>query len=191
MLFSALFRKNIRNRSDLEIVGLIEKERDAAVAELYRRYAHLVMGLCLKYLKNQEEAADLVSKIFEQLERKVKVNEVKHFKSWLFTVSRNECLMVLRKKKVPNGEIDHALLSTPDTSETEHLEMLEKEKQLDQLTATLSHLKADQKKAIELFYLKQKCYAEVSEIMKIDLKKVKSLIQNGKRNLKIKMEEGI
>jgi RNA polymerase sigma-70 factor (ECF subfamily) len=39
-----------------------------------------------------------------------------------------------------------------------------------------------------LFYLEQKCYKDIADLTGYDLNKVKSAIQNGKRNLKICME---
>lgn len=173
----------------MEVVRLIQTDRDNAIAELYRRYATLVMGLCLKYLRNTVEAEDILMLIFEKLEDKVSKSEIKHFKSWLYTVSRNECLMLLRKKKTATSDIDIALISTADNSEVELESALLKETELIELETALQQLKPEQKKAISLFYLENKSYDEISSELKIDLKKVKSLIQNGKRNLKIKMEE--
>lgn len=189
MLLSAIFRKNIKNLSDLEVVQQISTNREAAMGEIYRRYAALVMGLCLKYMKQSDEAEDQMIQIFEKLEGKLAKHEVKHFKSWLYTVSRNACLMELRKKKHFKVEASKVLDHTIDDSDEKMQALINKELQLDELESALPLLKDDQRKAVELFYLKNKCYNEISTMMKVDVKKVKSLIQNGKRNLKLKLEK--
>ncbi len=189
MLFSALFRKNIKQFEDSQLVELIKKNKSSANGELFRRYAVLVMGLCLKYLKNHANAEDLTMEIFEKLPEKIIKSDIHHFKNWLYSVTRNECLMFLRKTKKNNSNIDDVLLYEIDKSPTLLEAVFEKETKLNELEVALNKLKEPQKESLELFYLKQKSYVEVSTIMNIPIKKVKSLIQNGKRNLKLKLEE--
>lgn len=189
MLFSAIFRKNIHSLDDQDLIKLVIKKDQRAVGEFFRRYAGLVMGLCLKYLKNQTAAEDMMMTIFERLPEKILKGEIKNFKSWLYSVSRNECLMELRKTKKEIGDIDHTLMTQKDESHEALMLAKEKEEKLEALERVLEQLKPDQQKAIDLFYLKNKSYDQVAQLMKIPLKKVKSLIQNGKRNLKLKLEE--
>jgi RNA polymerase sigma-70 factor (ECF subfamily) len=47
----------------------------------------------------------------------------------------------------------------------------------------------EQRQVIELFYLQGKCYNEIVELTKMDWNKVRSYIQNGRRNLKICMDK--
>jgi RNA polymerase sigma-70 factor (ECF subfamily) len=67
----------------------------------------------------------------------------------------------------------------------------EKEKQFVALENAIEELSAEQKKCVDLFYLKEKSYVEIAEITGFTLNEVKSYIQNGKRNLKIKLENSI
>ena len=187
MLFSALFRKNIRSFDDKTLVDLIRKGDKKAMGEIFRRYSPLVMGLSLKYLKQTAKAEDMMMDIFEKLPVKIQKGDISNFKSWLFTVSRNECLMFLRKQKVPSTDFETSLQYSEDKSE-ETLALAQlKEAQLSELEKAITLLKDEQRKAIELFYLKNQSYDQVSEQMNVPVKKVKSLIQNGKRNLKLKM----
>ena len=189
MLFSALFRRNISSLDDLDLIDLVKKNDRRAAGELFRRYAALVMGLCLKYMKNQMIAEDMMMDIFEKLPQKIQKNEIQNFKSWLFSVTRNSCLMELRKKKRDTSDIDNALLYTTDNSSINLELVFAKEDKLNELEDALSNIKDDQKEALKLFYLENKSYDEVGAIMKTSIKKVKSLIQNGKRNLKLKLEK--
>jgi len=190
MLFSALFRKNIRKLIDLELVELVKKSDDNALAELFKRYAPLVMGLCLKYLKDSQVAEDLMMEIFEKLTEKLLKHEVRNFKSWLFSLSRNECLMVLRKRKLDTTSLDNSLIYQEDTSDRAYAGKIETELKLEALDKAMDVLGEEQHKAIRLFYFDFKSYDEISKLMETPINKVKSLIQNGKRNLKIKLENG-
>ncbi len=142
--------------------------------------------MCLKYFKHQENARDAVMDIFEALPAILLKHEVKNFKSWLYSVAKNHCLMQLRKEKgifeLNAEEKINALVMESD--EEVHL-LNEKEIQLQQMEKGIETLSEEQKQCIQLFYLKQKSYHEVVEATGYDLKKVKSYIQNGKRNLKL------
>ena len=64
-----------------------------------------------------------------------------------------------------------------------------REEQLTHLEEALQLLNEEQRLCLELFYLQQKSYQEVSELTGYDMKQVKSYIQNGKRNLKIHLSK--
>ncbi len=163
------------------------------VGILYKRYAHLVLGLSIKYLKDQDEAKDAVMHIFEKLMSDLLKHEVQYFKSWLYTFSKNHCLMIIRKKQARlNKEMDlqiHAS-SFMETETDLHLNTHEaKEMEYNFLEKALEELNEEQRTCIDLFYLKEKSYQEISNTTGFTLNEVKSFIQNGKRNLKIKLEK--
>lgn len=188
MLFGLFSRNNIKQLPDVDLISLVVSGNRKAEGELFIRYSPLVFGLCLKYLKNKEEAEDMLMDIFSKLPDKINKSEIQNFKNWLYSVSRNECLMNLRKKKVESVDIEKTLEKNSDLAEYELEEILKKEGKIQLLEKSILKLKDDQKTCIELFYLKNMDYKTISAETKYDLKKVKSLIQNGKRNLKIYME---
>ena len=148
----------------------------------------LVYGVCLKYLKDREESRDAVMQIFEKLVTSLREHEVEHFKSWLYVTSRNHCLMQLRAEKGKNFEEISAHLMESDAF-MHPGEEPEMESNLSKLEHCIEQLAAEQKHCITLFYMQQKCYKEIVQLTGFDDNKVKSYIQNGKRNLKICMEE--
>jgi RNA polymerase sigma factor (sigma-70 family) len=180
-----LKRKKYRTLEDAELLDFIRNQEDNhAFSELYVRYAHLVLGLCLKYVRDEVEAQEITSTIFEQLTSKIKKFEIQHFKSWLYTLTKNECFMFLRKQRfIFDREIFDSLRMEEESSE--HHEM---EAQIELLEDALKELKPQQYEVIRLFYLEKKSYHEVASETGLDLKTVKSAIQNGKRNLKIMLE---
>jgi RNA polymerase sigma factor (sigma-70 family) len=176
--------------SDNDLINtFLEKDDNNIVGVLYERYGHLVLGLCIKYLKNKDEAQDAVIQIFTGLMKDLKKHKIEFFKSWLYVYSKNFCLMELRKrqsalkKELELKENVHLIM---DFSNPEHLN--EKEKQITIMEKALELLNTEQKKCIDLFYLKNKSYVEIVDITGYTANEVKSHIQNGKRNLKIKME---
>lgn len=179
------------NESDL-IQSYRETGEMRLLGKLYESYTHLVFGVCLKYLKNREDSQDAVMQIFEKITVDLRKHEVKNFKSWLYQVAKNYCLMELRRKKIEiSDENSENLGNLMELSHNPHLtdEGAEKEAQLQVLEETILQLPPEQKRCVQLFFLEQKSYRQIVEETDYDLKKVKSYIQNGKRKLKILMNE--
>ncbi len=189
-MFLKIFKKP-RSRTDAESIALYRQSGDLGVlGELYERYMELVFGVCYNYLRNEEEAKDAVMQVFEQLIDDLKNHEVTNFKSWLHSVARNYCLMLHRAKKMTFVG-DETLLASEkweSWSATSDDSTLELDQQLSALGDCMKTLTAEQKASVELFYLQQKCYKEIAEQTGFEINKVKSYLQNGKRNLKLCME---
>ena len=174
--------------SDEELVVLYRRNGDLKLlGQLYDPYMSMVYGVCLKYLKDREESKDAVMQIFEKLITTLRTHEVTHFKSWLYITSRNHCLMQLRASKSRKFDEISAVFMESD----EHLHLDSDgdiEANMGRLSKCMEELGREQKECVQLFYLQQKCYREISQLTGFDDNKVKSYIQNGKRNLKICME---
>lgn len=170
------------------LVGFKKNFDQQMLAQLYLRYTDLVYGVCMKYLKDAEAAKDAVMNIYQELLTKLQTHEVENFKSWLFVVAKNHCLMQLRKeKKMVTVEFTPTVMQSEDFT---HLDdVLDKENELKKLELCIENLPQEQKQSIQLFYLENKCYNEIAEQTGFEWNKVRSLIQNGRRNLKICMEK--
>lgn len=181
-------RSYLRKLSDEEIVSIYKRKQwNLCIDELYRRYSHLVFGVCLKYVKQIENAEDLTVTLFSSLSEKLLKHQVQHFKSWLYVTARNSSLMFLRSKKnMEELKQDDFIF---DDSEKRFEEKLEQEELLASLTMLLEELKKEQRICIHLFYYQRKCYEEVASLTGFNLKEVKSHLQNGRRNLKNLLEQ--
>jgi len=166
---------------DLDVLG-----------ELYSGYMHLVYGVCLKYLKDSDESKDAVMQIFEKLIKEIPKQKIVNFRSWLHVVTRNYCLMLIRSRK-SNVEKYKEWMNEPSVfmESTSVLHPIdEDEPDLEKsLAECIERLKNEQKEAIRLFYYENRCYNEIALVMGLDEKKVKSYLQNAKRNLKLCLEE--
>jgi RNA polymerase sigma-70 factor (ECF subfamily) len=155
---------------------------------LLQRYTMLLLGVCMKYLKNEEEAKDSVQQIFLKVLTELQKYKVDYFKSWLYMVAKNHCLMKLRNQNGKSSkEITESLLAEEDEELKE--KYLEKDEILSSIEIALNELSAEQKTCVTLFYLQHKSYHEISVQTGFSLLQVKSYIQNGKRNLKLLVEK--
>ncbi len=179
----------IEEQDDLSLVAAYQKSGDLAVlGELYNKYMHLVYGVCFNYFKDEEPSKDAVMQIFEELVSKLRIHQVQNFKSWLHVLTRNHCLMALRKSsRNPTVTMEDNFV---ENSDFVHLDIDDtKETQLTIMEKCMETLSEEQRRSVDLFYLQEKCYKEVADITGYDMLKVKSYIQNGKRNLKICIEK--
>ncbi|NCI50484.1 sigma-70 family RNA polymerase sigma factor [Sediminibacterium roseum] len=151
-----------------------------------QRYTLLLLGVCMKYLKNEEEAKDAVQHIFLKAITELAKYKVSYIKSWLYMVARNHCLMKLRDKNIFIPVENTAELAAAESSEKE---LADKETTLSLLETSLAELNPEQKTCVTLFYLQKKSYQEIVEATGFSLLQVKSYIQNGKRNLKLLVEK--
>ncbi len=184
----AFLKKILSAQNDIDLVKKYKSGGDINVlGELYARYMELVYGVCLKYFKEPEEAKDAVINIFEELVTKLKKYEVTNFKSWLYQLTKNYCLMKIRSSKSKPVVVDVDIMHL---GENNHLDNIaEKEAQLNGMENCIEQLPAEQKLAIQLFYLREKCYKEIADLTGTEINRVRSFIQNGRRNLKICMEK--
>lgn len=175
--------------SDFELIESYKNSYDNTfVGELYKRYTHLIFGVCMKYLKNEDDAQDASIQIFEKLLTDLKKHEVQQFKAWLHMVCKNFCLMKLRSdssKQKHFTEMQKDFVSIMESSTELHLTIeSKKEMQLTYMEECIQGLNKDQRLCVELFYLQEKSYQQVVEVTNYSMNNVKSFIQNGKRNLK-------
>ena len=154
------------------------------LGQLYSRYMPLVYGLCLKYLEQVEDAEDAVINIYEEIFQKISNYQVENFKTWIYSVAKNHCLQVLRKEK--NKFFKEIDCSVMDSEEFEHLiDVTDDTGKQEALNFCLETLPVAQRRCIEYFYFESFSYADIVDKTGYALNKVKSFIQNGKRNLKI------
>jgi len=193
-----LFRiagNRLKRRSDHELLAEFKSTGDLEVlGELYSRYLHLVYGVCLKYLKEREESKDAVMQIFEKLMIEIPRHNIENFRSWLHVVTKNYCLMQLRSVRSEKEKFAEWSNDSEFFMETAiDLHPLDEDGDLKKVDSALEdcieRLKEEQRKCIRQFYFENRCYNEIAVNLGINEIKVKSHLQNGKRNLKICLEE--
>jgi RNA polymerase sigma factor (sigma-70 family) len=155
---------------------------------LLPRYTLLLLGVCMKYLKNEEEARDCVQQIFFKVITELAKYRVEYFKSWIYTIARNHCLMKLRDRHGHAAELSETMLAAWDEDPGKSGDR-EKEQWLEWMGQSLEELGKEQKLCVILFYLEKRSYQEIALTTGYTLMQVKSYIQNGKRNLRLSIEK--
>ena len=183
------------DKSDEELLGKFKNSGNLdLLGELYSRYMHLVYGVSLKYLGDRDDAQDAVMNIFEKLITDLPRHEVQNFKSWLYVLTKNHCLMEIRSRKSADSRLEGLKTEQEFMESEEELHLIDREdnsmeSSLEKaLMDCIEQLKTEQKQCIEMFYYQKLCYQEIADSLKMEEKTVKSYLQNGKRNLKICLE---
>jgi RNA polymerase sigma-70 factor (ECF subfamily) len=167
--------QRFRAEGDTDILGIV-----------LERFTLVLFGVCMKYLKEEDHAKDAVQQVFLKALSEVPKYQIDNIGGWLYQVAKNHCLSLLRSKK--DYASDEPLKYIPQPEEVPLSLLIQKEKDIDRMKEALKDIKEDQRICIASFYLDKKSYAQISEETGWDIKQVKSNIQNGKRNLRLKME---
>jgi RNA polymerase sigma factor (sigma-70 family) len=175
--------------SDQQLLENFYADHDAKwLGILLPRYTLLLLGVCMKYLKNEEEAKDCVQQVFLKVITELNKYKVEYFKSWLYMVAKNHCLMKIRDShgKIPVELTDRNMLATEEQID-KRLE--QDDHTIEVMAEALTKLSFEQRQCVTLFYLQKKSYQEISDQTGYTMMQVKSYIQNGKRNLKLMIEQ--
>ncbi|MGN6532022.1 MAG: RNA polymerase sigma factor [Ginsengibacter sp.] len=176
--------------TDAELLRNFYKDHDNKwLGILLPRYTLLLLGVCMKYLKNEEDSRDCVQQIFLKVINELHKYKVDYFKSWIYMIAKNHCLMKLRGNKNISVELNEKIISAED-GQINKTDLIEKETLLMKMQYAIKQLNPDQQECVNLFYLQKKSYSEVSEITGFSMLQVKSHLQNGKRKLKLLMGIG-
>jgi len=179
--------------SDATLLDLYKKNKDSKwLGILFERYTLLVFGVCMKYLKQVNDAQDATQQVFEKAFSEIQKYEVAYFKSWIYSIAKNHCLMQLRGKghqPILLESIPEDMLERTDSQASVIQNENWLEKQSAELNQALQELSNDQKICIELFYFQKLSYKEIEQKTGYSFQQVKSHIQNGKRNLRIILEQ--
>lgn len=185
------FRSNTPEQwTDEELLARYKAGGDARyLGMLYERYMPMVYGVCMKILNDPGKSEDAVMNIYEELVRKTKEHQVESFRGWLYVLARNHCLMEWRKNHRRPTHY-HA----PENME--HFDAVEAAFEVElpvntgkPLEKCLDELPQHQRRSVELFYFEDRSYKEIAEMTTEEVGKIRSYIQNGRRNLKICLEK--
>jgi RNA polymerase sigma factor (sigma-70 family) len=191
-----LIKKKLNSYDDLGDQDLIQLYRDTRdtkhIGVLFDRYAHLVYGVALKYFDREDDRKEAVMQVFEKLYEALLQFEIVNFKSWLYSVTKNQCLMIIKKENTVsfNDQIQlknfqQEFMEFEEAFSLNHGSEINME---DKLHEVIKELNEEQRICVDLFYLQEKSYKEIADATNYSFNQVKSFIQNGKRNLKIMLE---
>ena len=180
-------KRKYKNLSDGELLSKYRVTKNKAIIEeIFNTYAHLIYGVCLKYSNTNSVCKDVLISIMEILMKEAASKEIKNLKAWLYVVTKNECFKYNRElNKISSQSIDQCnkelYYEKKEDSDSPISDEL--------LLKAIEQLIPEQKQCLMLFYFDKKSYKEIAKLTDFDIKKVKSYIQNAKRNLKIILDK--
>lgn len=188
MLFPIMKPNSYAHISDNELLEYYYADKAQEwIGVLLQRYTLLLLGVCMKYLKDETEAKDCVQQIFLKVLTEVPKYKIEYFKSWLYMVAKNHCLMRLRERGTKGvRELSEQHLAE---AETDKQDLLLNEQTFYLLEEAIEELSEEQKRCVVLFYLQKNSYQQITAQTGFSLMQVKSYMQNGKRNLKLILEK--
>jgi RNA polymerase sigma factor (sigma-70 family) len=192
-MFLKLFSSSKPEPDDLALVRRYQDTGDLeALGRLFERHTEMVYLVCYKYLKDEEQSKDAVMEVFEHLAQSLKKHPVSNFKSWLHVMAKNHCLMQLRSRQHRLFQHPADINALADMQNGQHLHPApgeDLEANLTLLEKGLEAIPPEQRDCVARFYLQQQSYKEIAAQTGLDINKVRSHIQNGRRNLKIYLEK--
>lgn len=181
-----MIKKQFDNISDEELLDrFYQSNNNEWLGVLLQRYTLVLFGTCMKYLKDETKARDTVQQVFLKVINELPKYKVTFFKSWIYMVAKNNCLMQLRDKKIITDIETREIIAAEEDIDT----LKAKEIEYSFLETSINELNKEQRICIDLFFLQKKSYNEIVTATNFTLMQVKSNIQNGKRNLKILIEK--
>lgn len=175
------------------LVEQAKKQEVQAITQLYEEYHNGLYFLCLKIVKNEDDALDLVQDSFLQAFDKLEtLQNSERFSSWLNQIAANKCRDYLKKKKPllfsqKQGDEDGAgeefdiedrnAALIPDQS----LDTQETRRLIMQIIDSLPDL---QRMTVMLYYYEEKPVSEIAEIMECSENTVKSRLNYARKQIR-------
>jgi RNA polymerase sigma-70 factor (ECF subfamily) len=176
--------KSFHDMTEDQLLELVRKGQSEAYGEVFTRHREKAFALAFQYLRNYEDAKDVIQDAFIKAYRKFSRFDLsRKFGPWLLTIVRNQCIDAIRKKKrAATQELSPIL---PDRSAVRaDKAVLRKE-----VWAALQQLSPEHREIIFLKDYQGHSYVEIAEILSIPLGTVMSRLHHARRNLAGQLKE--
>lgn len=175
--------------SDEHLVSQVLRGRQMAFKTLMDRYQERLHRFAVQYTREADEAEDIVQDAFIRVYRNLRTfNPQLKFSSWIYRITRNLALNAIRsRKRLVNGSAADALLNRVADPHNIHKEAEDREL-AEILRTSVGQLPMKYREPITLFFLEEKSYREISDILRLPEGTIATRISRGKTILRTEVD---
>ena len=163
----------------------LENDRDAA-GPLVDRYQQHLFNVALRMLHDVQDAEDVTQTVFLNVFRQLGTYDPKYrFFSWIYRMTVNESLNVLKRRKPAVTLEDEPDIAAPGAAPDGAAEVE------DRVGRALLSLKPDDRAVVVLKHFVSFSYQEIADVLEIPVKTVKSRLFTARERLRIALGEGV
>lgn len=165
---------------DTALIEAFQAGDEFAFVTLYNRYKVPVFTFTAKMLLDRDAAQDVTQETFVRVyENRDRLLRSGAFKSWLFTIARNQCLNYLRRTNRLEGLDEDVSLPAPDGVAAQY----ERKEAVQLVNDVLARLKPDYREIIVLREYQNLNYEEIAAVTRTTVSAVKSKLFKARRKM--------
>lgn len=170
-------------QSDHALIETFQQGDEFAFVALYNRYKGPVYAFCAKMLTDRVQAQDVMQETFIRVyENRQRLLKTSSFKSWLFTIARNQCLNTIKKNS-------RQISMTTESEEAQYVSSrtpfnrLLKAEQIEIVNRFLQELSPEYREVLVLREYQNLSYEEIAAVTRNTISSVKSRLFKARRKL--------
>jgi RNA polymerase sigma-70 factor, ECF subfamily len=188
--------------ADAELSRAARSGDSGAFGRLVVQNERAVFGLCLRFLRDREEARDAAQEAFVRAyESLASYDAALPFTPWLLRIARNHCLDLLRRGKTrpallregpgAPGSEDGGRHEVADPDAQRADDALVQAEDRTQLAAAIARLPDDHREALMLFHQEQLSYREIAAVLDVPIGTVMTWLHRARQKLRAELQEAV
>ena len=177
------------SKSNQELLLLIQKDDNVAFYNLYERYCRRLYGFVLRYVKQREDAEEIVQDVFVKIwESRNKIDVFSSFESFLFTIAYNTTISLLRKRTSETKYLEHLKSLQQSNKDPDLIDEIYFNELHNRVQSLLNELTPRQKEIFKLSREEGLSHEEIAKELDISVNTVKKHMVNTLAFLKLKID---
>ena len=174
------------NNSTDTLLASFQAGNMAAFSQLYDLHINILFNYGLKLTIDKELLKDCIHDIFVKLyTKKEELGTIDNLKSYLFISLKNKLCDELRKRMyMSDTAVEEVSISTPTDVEDDYMEEEQRKNEFSLVRRLLDQLSPRQREALTLYYIEEKKYEDICEIMNMNYQSVRNLMHRGLTKLR-------
>jgi RNA polymerase sigma-70 factor (ECF subfamily) len=183
--------KNVKHLSDEELIEVVRSQNQELYREVVWRYQDKLMRYALCLIQNEDKATDVVQEAFIKAFVNLQgFDTSKKFSSWIYRIVHNEAINYFKKQQKEISLDNHQWLEEAIASSEDVEVDFDRREAKKELYQALKELPLKYRSPLILFYLDEKSYEEISDVLRIPVGTVGTRINRGKKMMRVIYKRG-